>query len=69
MWGPARGGVPPPPADAGPAPDRESGAAADAIASAEAALAQQNSVSSQLDMQVVTAILNAHLKAVDGREA
>ncbi len=50
-------------------PDRESGAAADAIASAEAALAQQNSVSSQLDMQVVSAILNAHLNAVDGREA
>lgn len=50
-------------------PDRESGAAADAIASAEAALAQQNSASSQLDMQVVSAILNAHLSAVDGREA
>ncbi len=50
-------------------PDRESGAAADAIASAEAALAQQNSASSQLDMQVVSAILNAHLNAVDGREA
>lgn len=50
-------------------PDRESGAAADAIASAEAALAQQNSASSQLDMQVVSAILNAHLSAVDGRDA
>lgn len=50
-------------------PDRESGAAADAIASAEAALAQQNSASSQLDMQVVSAILNAHLSAVDGGEA
>lgn len=48
--------------------DRESGAAADAITSAEAALAQQNSASSQLDMQVVSAILNAHLNAVDGRE-
>lgn len=50
-------------------PDRESGEAADAIAHAEAALAQQNSASSQLDMQVVSAILNAHLRAVDGREA
>ncbi|ORB78328.1 DUF4226 domain-containing protein [Mycobacterium timonense] len=69
VFGAAPTGVARPPADAGPAPDRESGAAADAIASAEAALAQQNSVSSQLDMQVVTAILNAHLKAVDGREA
>ncbi|OBB96616.1 DUF4226 domain-containing protein [Mycobacterium sp. 852002-40037_SCH5390672] len=52
-----------------PPPDRETGEAADAIAHAEAALAQQNSASSQLDMQVVSAILNAHLRAVDGREA
>jgi hypothetical protein len=50
-------------------PDRETGDAAVAIASAEGALARQNSASSQLDMQVVSAILNAHLKAVDGREA
>lgn len=50
-------------------PDRETGEAADAIARAEAALAHQNSVSSQLDMQVITAILNAHLNAVEGREA
>lgn len=50
-------------------PDRETGDAADAIAHAEAALAQQNSASSQLDMQVVSAILNAHLRAVDGRDA
>ena len=50
-------------------PDREQGEAAEAIAHAEAALAQQNSASSQLDMQVITAILNAHLKAVEGREA
>jgi Domain of unknown function (DUF4226) len=48
---------------------REEGDAAAAMADAEAALAHQNSVSSQLDMQVITAILNAHLKAVDGREA
>jgi hypothetical protein len=50
-------------------PDREEGDAADAMADAEAALAHQNSASSQLDMQVISAILNAHLKAVDGREA
>ncbi|MGO9930079.1 MAG: DUF4226 domain-containing protein [Mycobacterium sp.] len=50
-------------------PDREKGDAAEAIAGAEAALAHQNSTSSQLDMQVVSAILNAHLKTVEGREA
>ncbi|ORB84829.1 hypothetical protein B1987_14700 [Mycobacterium kansasii] len=44
-------------------------AAASAIAGAEAALAQQNSASSQLDLQVISAILNAHLTAVDGRDA
>lgn len=58
-----------PSAETSAPPDRETGAAADAIANAEAALAQQNSASSQLDMQVVSAILNAHLRAVDGREA
>lgn len=58
-----------PPAENALPPDRESGEAADAIAHAEAALAQQNSASSQLDMQVVSAILNAHLRAVDGRDA
>jgi hypothetical protein len=51
------------------APDREQGAAAEAMAGAEAALAHQNSASSQLDMQVVAAILNAHQKAVEGRDA
>ncbi len=49
-------------------PDREQGAAAEAIAHAEAALARQNTATSQLDMQVIAAILNAHLKSVDGRE-
>ena len=52
-----------------PSPDRESGAAAEAIAHAEAALAHQNSTSSHLDMQVVSAILNAHLNAIEGKEA
>ena len=58
-----------PSADAGAPPDRETGDAADAIANAEAALAQQNSASSQLDLQVISAILNAHLHTVDGSEA
>lgn len=51
------------------ASDREQGDAAEAIAVAEAALAQQNSASSQLDMQVISAILNAHLNTVEGRQA
>src|SRR5246127_724082 len=50
-------------------PDRPEGDAAEAMADAEAALAHQNSASSHLDMQVISAILNAHLKAVEGREA
>ncbi len=58
-----------PPAVAFAAPDREQGDAAEAIANAEAALAHQNSASSQLDMQVISAILNAHLKTVEGTEA
>jgi Domain of unknown function (DUF4226) len=49
--------------------DRQEGAAAEAIADAEVALAHQNSASSQLDLQVVSAIMNAHLKTVEGREA
>ncbi|GLE51497.1 hypothetical protein ATCCBAA256_10800, partial [Mycobacterium montefiorense] len=52
-----------------PLGDREQGAAAEAIAGAEAALAQQNSASSQLDLQVVSAIMNAHLRTVEGAEA
>jgi hypothetical protein len=51
------------------APDREKGEAAEAIARAEVALSHQNSASSQLDMQVITAILNAHLNAVEGSQA
>jgi Domain of unknown function (DUF4226) len=52
-----------------PVPDRPEGAAADAIRDAEAALAQQVSATAQLDLQVVAAILNAHQRTVDGREA
>jgi hypothetical protein len=55
---------------AGPGvPDGEQGEAAEAIAGAEAALAHQNSASSQLDLQVISAIMNAHLKTVEGRDA
>jgi hypothetical protein len=51
------------------APARQEGAAADAIRSAEAALAHQNSATAQVDLQVVTAVLNAHQKNAEGREA
>ena len=56
------------PADQWPT-DHQEGDAADAIRSAESALAQQNSSTAQLDLQVISAILNAHLTAVDGKEA
>jgi len=62
-------GVPAAPGVAAPPADRESGEAAEAIAQAEAVLAHQNSACAQLDMQVVSAILNAHLKTVQGKEA
>lgn len=52
-----------------PPPQRSEGAAAEAIAGAEAALAHQNSASSQLDLQVISAIMNAHLKTVEGADA
>lgn len=52
-----------------PAPDRQEGAAANAIRGAEAALAHQNSATAQVDLQVVTAVLNAHQKNAEGREA
>jgi Domain of unknown function (DUF4226) len=55
--------------DGAPPSGRAQGEAAEAIADAEAALAHQNSASSQLDLQVITAILNAHLKTVEGTEA
>ncbi|BBY23728.1 hypothetical protein MSTO_39330 [Mycobacterium stomatepiae] len=52
-----------------PAPQQSEGTTAEAIAGAEAALAHQNSASSQLDLQVISAIMNAHLKTVEGAEA
>ncbi|ORV91963.1 hypothetical protein AWC11_09780 [Mycobacterium interjectum] len=66
LFGAAAPGAPPP---GTPEPDRGQGQAAEAMTDAEAALAHQNSASSQLDMQVINAILNAHLNAVEGREA
>ncbi|MCV7199018.1 DUF4226 domain-containing protein [Mycobacterium angelicum] len=67
LFAPAAGSAPPPPP--GAPPQRQEGEAAKAIAEAEASLAHQNSASSQLDLQVISAILNAHLKTVEGREA
>jgi Domain of unknown function (DUF4226) len=52
-----------------PAADHQEGAAADTIRDAEAALAQQNSTTAQIDLQVVTAVLNAHQRNAEGREA
>jgi hypothetical protein len=51
------------------ASEPDQGAAAEAIAYAEAALAQQNTASSLLDMQVISAILSAHRQTVEGGEA
>ncbi|MBY0441593.1 MAG: DUF4226 domain-containing protein [Mycobacteriaceae bacterium] len=44
------------------------GPAVQAMMDAEVALAQQNSATAQLDLQVLGAILNAHSTAVDGRD-
>ena len=58
-----------PPGSPPPAPDRQDGEAAEAIRQAEADLAHQNSSTAQLDLQVITAVLNAHLTTVEGRDA
>ncbi len=55
--------------DSGPAtppPRPNDGLAAEAIRDAEAALAQQNSTAAHVDLQVVTAVLNAHAANADG---
>ena len=52
-----------------PAPEHQEGDAADAIRNAEVALAHQNSTTAQVDLQVVTAVLNAHQKAEAGNQA
>jgi hypothetical protein len=50
-------------------PPTGEGAAAAAIRAAESSLAQQNSLSAQVDLQVVTAVLNAHATNAAGRSA
>lgn len=52
-----------------PPSGRADGDGARAITDAEAALAQQNTAASQLDLQVVSAVLNAHLTTAAGRDA
>lgn len=51
------------------APGVGEGLAAEAIRTAETSLAHQNSMSAQLDLQVITAVLNAHAVHSAGREA
>jgi hypothetical protein len=51
------------------APSVGQGTSAEAIRTAETSLAQQHSVSAQLDLQVITAVLNAHSVHAAGREA
>jgi len=51
---------------AAPPPRANEGAAAEAIREAETALAHQKSTAAQVDLQVVTAVLNAHSANVDG---
>jgi Domain of unknown function (DUF4226) len=55
--------------DDAPAPEHQEGDAADAIRNAEVALAHQNSTTAQVDLQVVTAVLNAHQKTAAGTQA
>lgn len=50
-------------------PDHQEGDAADAIRTAEVALAHQNSTAAQVDLQVVTAVLNAHQRTAASRDA
>lgn len=52
----------------GELPQAQQGSAADAIRTAETSLAQQNSLSAQVDLQVITAVLNAHSTNTAGRE-
>jgi len=57
--------APPPP----PVPGSLEGSAAEAIRSAETSLAQQNSATAQLDLQIIAAVLNAHSTHSEGRAA
>jgi hypothetical protein len=61
---PAAPHAPPPPADG----QGQQGEAATAMKKAEDDLAQQNSSTAQLDLDVITAILNAHATTVEGGE-
>ena len=54
--------------DDAPAPEHQEGDAADAIRSAEVALVHQPTTA-QVDLQVVTAVLNAHQKTAAGTQA
>jgi len=65
----AHAGIVTPTSVPGPFPGATSqfeGAAAEAIRTAESALAQQNSLTAQIDLQVVTAVLNAHARHSEG---
>ena len=65
----AHAGIVSPTSVPGPYPGATSqfeGAAAEAIRTAESALAQQNSLTAQIDLQVVTAVLNAHARHSEG---
>ena len=55
---------PPPASD--PSPVKAEGATAEAIRGAESALARQRSDAAHLDLQVLTAVANAHATAADG---
>ena len=66
---PAQTGPPAHPQTGGTDADHQEGDAADAIRSAELALAHQSSATAQVDLQVVTAVLNAHQKAAASRDA
>ena len=50
-------------------PGSGQGSAAEAIRTAETALAHQNSATAQVDLQVITAVLNAHASDVGARAA
>jgi hypothetical protein len=58
-----------PASPAAPSPEVGEGRAADAIRTAETSLAQQHSVSAQLDLQVIAAVLNAHTTHAAGRQS
>lgn len=64
-----RAAAPVTPAVRAPLPPDQQGAAAEAIKGAEVALAQQNSATAQLDLQVITAVLNAHSTDTAARAA